>query len=221
MVYEKALITFLLLVTFNAYAQIDTPEIFVDFGLYYEDEFEPKPKIYVGASAGIELFSYKFIAPEIKLSYFAGSDLDEFYNLDISTGLSNGWFLNRSMKSSVLTFSPKLVYGNKEFRLVVIPEYNIANIKAKGVFSEIEKNAITKLAEVKDYYWSASIGIEGYGWSESTRIGFYINYSALDAGKALNQLDFEAQGFSKPNYNTKTLGATLRLLYHFKTGRKK
>lgn len=214
---QKTNLVFLFLISLSSFAQIDTPEIYVDLGVYFEEEFEPNPRIYSNASVGLELFSYKFIAPEIEIAYFSGNDLSESYMLNIDNGTQTGWALSRSMEASVITVSPKLFYGNKEFRFVILPEYNVANIRAKGEYSEISQNNIVKYARAKTYFWSASLGIEGYAWSESTRFGFYLNYSALDAGKALNQLSFEQQDFSPLNYNTKTLGMSARLIYNFKS----
>ena len=214
---KKALTTFFILVSFTLFSQIDTPEIYIDLGVYFEDEFEPKPRIYSNASIGVELFSYKFIAPEIEIAYFAGADLSETYTFNIDDGTESGWGLRRSMEASVITLSPKLFYGDKELRFVLIPEYNIANIRAKGVYAEISREKVIQYARAKSYFWSASMGLEGFAWSESTRFGLYLNYSALDAGKALNQLDFDQQqGFSQ-NYNTKTLGLSVRLMYNFKS----
>jgi len=76
---KKALTTFFILFSLTLFSQIDTPEIYIDLGVYFEDEFEPKPRIYSNASIGLELFSYKFIAPEIEIAYFAGTDLSETY----------------------------------------------------------------------------------------------------------------------------------------------
>ncbi|MFK7814498.1 MAG: hypothetical protein AB8B59_18525 [Maribacter sp.] len=213
---KKALTPLLFLCSFITFGQIDTPEIFIDFGIYFEDEFEPKPRSYSNISIGVELFSYKFIAPEIEIAYFSGNDVSESFNLNIDNGTTNGWSLSRYMEASVITLSPKLFYGDKEFRFVLIPEYNIANIRTKGVYYEIPQENEIKYARTKNHYWSASFGIEGYAWSDSTRFGFYLNYSALDAGNALNQLSFDQRDFSPLNYNTKTLGMSLRLLYNFK-----
>jgi len=214
---KKTLPTFFFFTSLALFAQIDTPEVYVDFGVYFEDEFEPKPRIYSNASIGIELFSYKFIAPEIEIAYFTGSDLSESYNTNLDNGTQSGWGLRRSMEASVIALSPKLFYGDKDFRFVLIPEYNMANIRAKGVYSEISQKNVVKYARAKTYFWSASFGIEGYAWSDNTRFGFYLNYSALNAGDALNELTFEQQNFSPLNYNTKTLGASLRIIYSFKS----
>jgi len=203
----------LFLVPLFGCAQFSTPEIFLELGGFYEDEFEPS--VYVKVAAGAELFSYKFIAPEIDISYYGGGAEDEDFTFD-GNGINYRSILHRNMSGFVWGFAPKLFYEDDSYRLVLIPKYNFGTIKGNGGFLDSEDLRIEKSASTKIHFWSFALGIEGDAWRNSPKIGIYLIYSGLNGGPALNQLDFEENGYPGQNYNTKALGLSFRLNYDFK-----
>ena len=195
------------------HAQFTTPEIFGELGVFYEDEFDPS--VYIKVSAGAELFSYKFIAPEIDVSYYAGGDEDEDFEIGENDIVYRS-ILSRDISGFVWGFAPKFFYETDLYRLVLIPKYNFGSIKAEGHFLDSEGNNLEQLVRTKVYFWSFAFGIEGDAWRNSPKIGIYLIYSGLNGGHALNQLSFEGNGYSSRDYNTKALGIGVRLSYDFK-----
>lgn len=214
---KKLILTLLFLTPILSLSQFTTPELFLEIGLYYEDEFDKKPRIYGKFNAGLELFSYKFIAPEVDVAIYTGTDSKEFSNFDITIGeITEAYQLNRKFNSTIWGFAPKFFLDTDEIRWVVIPKYNFGNVFAEGHYTDLDDLKIFQKAKAKIYFWSFAFGIENFAQNKNTRYALYLWYSGFNAGKALNQLDFESIGFSKQNYNTRTVGISFRLYYNFK-----
>jgi len=198
------------------FSQFSTPKIFGEIGGFYEEQFEPSPNMYLKLSAGAELFSFKFIAPEIDVSYYIASDEDENSDFDNLGNLSYKSFLNRKANAVIWGFAPKLFYGDEEYRLVLIPKYNFGNIQATGKFIDSDSIEIVKKSEADIHFWSFALGIEGYGWSDNTVCGLYLIHTGFNAGKALNKLNFTTEDYPNENYNSKAIGLSFRIAYNFK-----
>ena len=65
---------------------------------------------------------------------------------------------------------------------------------------------LSQEVKLKMYYWSFALGVEESKWSNNATYGFYLIYNGLDAGKAINQLDF---------MRSKDLGFSKDLIYTF------
>ncbi|WP_299432058.1 hypothetical protein [uncultured Maribacter sp.] len=196
--------------------QFSTPKVFGEIGGFYEEQFEPSPNVYLKLSAGAELFSYKFLAPEIDISYYKGNDEDENSDFDNLGMVNYKSFLKRDASTVIWGFAPKLFYGDEEYRLVLIPKYSFGTIHATGNLIDSNSLEIEKKSKADIHFWSFAFGIEGYGWSDNTICGLYLIYTGFNAGKALNKLDFTAEDFSNENYNTKAIGLSFRIAYNFK-----
>lgn len=214
---KNPILTILLLAPILCLSQFTTPEVFVEAGIFYEDEFEEKPRAYAKFNAGLELFSYKFFAPEVDVAIYTGNDNRESSNFDITIGeVTDAYQLGRKFNSTIWGFAPKFFLDTDEVRWVVIPKYNFGNVFAEGNYWDIDDLEISQKVKAIIYFWSFAFGLESFAEEKNTRYALYLWYSGFNAGKALNQLDFESVGFSKQNYNTRTLGISFRLYYNFK-----
>lgn len=214
---KKTILVTLFLLPFFSFSQISTPEIFIDAGLYYEDQLDDEISAYGKFSAGIQLFSLNFIAPEVDVSYYAGNGGTVISNFDYTIGaVSDGYQLSRNFNSTIWGFAPKLFLDADEVRWVLIPKYSFGNVFAEGRYLDTDDIEINQNAKDKIYFWSFGFGLESFANEGNTRYAIYLWYSGFNAGTALNRLDFESVGFRKKNYNTRTLGVSFRLNISFK-----
>lgn len=199
----------LIFTTSHSNSQVQPPEAFISFSGYYEEQIEPNS--YYNFSIGTELFAYKFIAPEIDISYYFGTDGTE--DLKIGNSGNNDFrsALHKQFDSWVWGIGPKLFLEDDNNRLVLIPKYHFGKQKAVGKYFDSLDTEIEQEFKNKFNFWSFSIGYEFVGEERIGKTGIYLTYTGFNAGKSLNLLDFSSQGFNQNNYNTKAIGITVRL----------
>jgi hypothetical protein len=204
-----------LFLNYYCFSQLASPSLFGEYNVFIDEEFNDN--IYHKITFGSELTSFKFIAPEVDVSYYYGINSQERYFAEQTGPPTYIAYLNEHFEGFVWGFSPKLFYEEEGTRVVFIPKYHFGKIRAKGNFLDSDDVALEKIIKLKMYYWSFALGIEESKWSNNATYGFYLIYNGLNAGNALNQLDFNSQQFSKENYNTRTVGVGIRISYNFKT----
>lgn len=199
----------------NCLGQIALPNFYGEYSIFIDPEFNDNT--FHKITFGSELTSFKFIAPEVDVSYYYGINSQENHFAEQTGPSSYDAYLNEYFKGFIWGFSPKLYYEEEGTRVVLIPKYHFGKIKATGDFFDSDYVSLEKEIKSKMYYWSFALGIEESKWSNNATYGFYLIYNGLNAGKALNELDFDAQSFTKDNYNTRTVGIGIRISYNFKT----
>ncbi|SIQ08434.1 hypothetical protein [Maribacter ulvicola] len=205
----------LLFLNYHCFCQLATPSLYGEYDVFIDEEFNDN--IFYKITFGSELTSYKFIAPEVDVSYYYGLNSQEMFGADQTGPPTYAAYLNEHFEGFIWGFSPKLFYEEEGTRVVLIPKYHFGKIQAIGNFLDSDNIRLEKKITAKMYYWSFALGIEESKWSNNATYGFYLIYNGLNAGKALNQLDFNAQSYSKDNYNTRTIGLGIRISYNFKT----
>jgi len=156
--------------SFISTAQIEPAEIYAGIGYYRHTGLEDNA--YVDFRTGIQLFSYKFISPEIDFTYYFG-DNEVVTARDLETDFPTS-VLKTNFRGSILGIAPKLFIGDSELRFVFIPKYNFGKIKAEGFLTTA--NSITQSQEItsKINFWSFSTGLEGELRNERLKLGFYL-----------------------------------------------
>ncbi|WP_282048903.1 hypothetical protein [Maribacter aquivivus] len=208
------IIAFLFLSSYG-FSQLGSPSLYGEYDVFIDEEFNQNT--YHKITFGSELTSFKFIAPEVDVSYYYGINSREKHFAEQTGPPTYNAYLNEHFEGFIWGFSPKLFYEEEGTRVVFIPKYHFGTIRAKGNFLDSDDVALEKVIKSKMYYWSFALGIEESKWSNNATYGFYLIYNGLNAGKALNQLDYSPQQFSNKNYNTRTIGLGIRISYNFKT----
>lgn len=205
----------LFFLNYYCFSQLASPSLYGEYSVFIDPEFNGN--IFHKITFGSELTSFKFIAPEVDVSYYYGINSQEKHFAEQTGPSTYDAYLNEHFEGFIWGFSPKLFYEEEGTRVVLIPKYHFGKIHAKGNFLDSDNLALEKEVKTKMYYWSFALGIEESKWSANATYGFYLIYNGLNTGKSLNQLNFNAQQFSKDNYNTRTIGLGIRISYDFKT----
>ncbi|MCL6266821.1 hypothetical protein [Flagellimonas myxillae] len=200
---------FFLFVVSSNFAQLQPPEAYISFAGFFEEEFEPSA--YLNISVGSELFALKHLAPEVDVTYYFGGQSYEDWAIDPSGDIGFRSFLNRFFDAWVWGVGPKFFIQDEYNRVVFIPKYHFGTQRATGEYAD--SNQMEKQQETKiDFnFWAFSLGYEFLATDTIGKLGLYLTYTAFNAGKSLNQLDFSDQGYYKQNFNTKAIGITVRL----------
>lgn len=199
------------------YSQVQFPEAYLEFGGYFEEQLDVSS--YYDISIGVEPFAYKFIAPDVEISYYFGSDQDEDWDFDESGEISFRSYLNRNFDAWVWGIGPKLFLEDDFSRIVLIPKYHFGTQKATGDYVDSNQLELRQVVKSKFNYWSVSLGYEFLGVDTVGKLGIYLTYSGFNAGKSLNQIDYSEFGYGRGRYNTKAIGVGVRLSTGFKKRR--
>ncbi|TMU54910.1 hypothetical protein [Flagellimonas algicola] len=206
----KHVLAFLLFTSLSiSYSQMQPPEAFISFAAFYEDEFEPSA--YLNFSVGSELFALKYMAPEVDVTYYFGGRSDEDWAIDPSGDIGFRSFLNRFFDAWFWGVGPKFFIQDNYSRVVFIPKYHFGNQRAIGDYTDTNQIDIRQVTKSKFNFWTFSLGYEFLAVDKIGKLGLYLTYTAFNAGKSLNQLDFSEQDYHKQNFNTKAIGITVRL----------
>ena len=204
----------LVLSPFLGFNQFQTPEIYGEYGVFVDSDLDDK--LYHKITFGSSLFTYKFFAPEVDVSYYFGAVSNERYSFEPSGTSSYSAYLSQYFDGFMWGFTPKLFYEDEGTRIVLLPKYSFGKIKSEGEFFDTEFLEIEKIKRETISFWSFALGIEETKWSNAAVYGFYLTYSGMNAGSVLNTTDFKEQGFNKSRINTKTIGFCFRISYNFK-----
>lgn len=170
------------------------PQIYVGIQGMYDKGFENNT--YGAFEFGAEILKYRFLSPEVGLKYYVGSPNElETLNFDQNPPVGTAKFDSR-FKSFVISLGPKISFGNEEAALVLLPEFNIGNIRTfkrsfipDGRFYETDENIDDKQ---NISFWNFSAGIQG-NFFDLDRIAFsvLVTYTTLDTKQVFNELQFE------------------------------
>lgn len=206
----KVLAPIIMGLSLHGHSQMDkVPEVYGGVGYYRHTGFDDNA--YYHLRLGSELFSYKFMAPEVDFTYYFGGN-NRVGERDDQTGLPSSR-LFRNFRGSVWGLAPKFYYGDGESRLVLIPKYHFGSVSSEGLVDALDGQSPTLETNSKLSFWSFSIGIEDEFDFERFKIGLYLTYTGFNAGKSINKISFPSYGFGNSDIETSTLGLNLRIGY--------
>lgn len=189
------------------------PKIFIGTDIYRSTSYNNNS--YYSLQLGVEIVSYKFIAPEISYEYQFGSlERTENYNYE-SHSVDD--FLERKFNNHTFSISSKLYYG-EDWRIIFIPKYSWSKVNIDGMYydlnSDRNKYILVEQQTIEENvgYYSFGIGIEGNVFTnEKLILSLAIMYTNLDLEDLFNKLDFSEYGYGNGLSNTKTLGISVKL----------
>jgi hypothetical protein len=194
----------------KSFSQIESTEIYGGVGYYRHTGFDGNS--YFHARGGLQLFSYKFFSPEVDFTYYFGG-YEVIGNRDFETNFPIS-ILKKDFQGSIIGISPKLFFGDSELRLVLVPKYHFGSTRVEGIVTrDTNPSTIRQRLNSKLNFWSFSVGLEGELENERFKLGAYLTYTGFNAGRTLNDITFEADGFENSRTNTSTLGLAIRLSY--------
>lgn len=190
----------------------------IDLGLYRHTDFQESG--YIQGGLGLEVRAYKFLKPELAVSYYYGM-LEDYSKLDAAGNITSiekvdAYALN-------FGFTPKICLSCGEFSagdalLQILPIYNISRIEAQQNYSTINPNNSTVLKTEKNIVteWQQSVGI-GVGVDiilsdknyDSLSVNLY--YTGVNMGKALAEVES-----TNTRYDSRTLGFGLNYYFGFR-----
>ncbi|MCP2029761.1 hypothetical protein L1276_004955 [Flavobacterium sp. HSC-32F16] len=190
----------------------------IDLGLYRHTDF--KESGYIQGGLGLEVKAYKFLKPEVAVSYYYGS-LEDHNKLDALGNTTSAAKVNGSALN--FGFTPKIClscgeYGAGDALLQILPIYNISRIEAQQNYTTINQNNPSQSKTEKDIVteWQQSLGI-GIGVDiilsdknyDSLAVNLY--YTGVNMGKALGEVES-----TETRYDSRTLGFGLNYYFGFK-----
>ncbi|WP_298505260.1 hypothetical protein [uncultured Maribacter sp.] len=190
---KKVYLFLSLILPYLIYSQVSGPEIFAEYGAFYNGDLKSFTNHKI--TAGSELFSFKYLSPEIEIAYnFGTHEKSEIPFTSIAFG-----------------FSPKLVFQEEKSRWVFIPKYHFGNITAENFDSN--NNAIKHKDKIN--FWSFAIGLEiksNYNSSNREKWGVYLIYNGFNAKPTMSRVNVEQLKIN----NTQSIGLSFRISSNFK-----
>lgn len=213
-------IIFLLLLTittFKAQAQIK-PLLFGGIDYYRDKGFEENA--YVNFNIGTQLFRWNFIAPEISYEHYYGLvDENNELNPNDPNARAPSKLKTRFFTNS-LSLAPKLIFGNKEAALVVIPQFNFGEINVRGdLFKDTGKQYVLddqqKISESISYL-SIAVGVEGQFFeSDILHFSLLLKYNFLNSEKTLEKIEIPQSRLNSNGGSAEGLGLGFRVYFDF------
>ena len=213
-------IIFLLLLTittFKAQAQIKSL-LYGGIDYYRDKGFEENA--YVNFNIGTQLFRWHFIAPEIGYEHYYGL-VNE--NNELNTNDPNARApskLKTRFSTNSISLAPKLIFGNKEAALVVIPQYNFGEINVRGdLLKDTGKQYMLdeqqKISESISYL-SIAAGVEGQFFeSEILHFSLFLKYNFLNSENTLERIEIPQSRLTSNGGSTEGLGLGFRVYFDF------
>ena len=204
-----------ILVSISAHSQL-RPKIYAGLNGLYDKGFENN--IYGSFEIGAELFEFGFLAPEIGIKYYAGSPNEsEVLNFDQSPPVGIAKFDSR-FTSFVFSLGPKITFGNEEAALVIIPEFNMGNIRTYKRYFSPNGNSYELSEEIDNSqglnFWNFSAGVEG-NFFELDKITFSVllTYTTVNTEEAFNTLQFANTSKEYSAGSEDGIGLTIRAYF--------
>ena len=183
-------LSILLLKGLLSFSQINQPEAYLSFSFFPTDIIEKDG--YYNFSVGGELFSYKFIAPEVEATFYFGS----------MEGVP--------FTSWVGGIGPKIIFDDDPNQFVLIPKYHFGSQVSNDAFYNEDDLLIEVEARTSFNFWSFAAGYEILSEEKVAKIGIYITYTGFNAGKTVNEVIETIEG-TRPSYSTRAIGISVRL----------
>lgn len=173
---------------------------------------------HANVQVGTQLFKWRFLAPEVGFEYDFGSpNAREQLNPEDPNARPPSKLESR-FSSRTFTIAPKIIIGNKEAAIVLLPQYNIGKISARGDLLKDTGNRYVleeqqRVSEATDF-WSFAAGIEGQFWeSDILNFSLLLKYSLLDSEEILEQINVGEPALNSPGGSAGGLGLTFRVYF--------
>lgn len=208
---------FLTLLNFQVQAQIK-PILYGGFDYYRDTGFQENA--YVNFNLGAQVFRWHFIAPEIGFEHYYGlvNENEELNPNDPNARSPSK--LNTRYSTNSFSVAPKLIFGDKEAALVVIPQFNFGEINVRG---DLLKDTGThyvlddrqKITEAISYL-SIAAGIEGQFFeSEILHFSLLLKYNFLNSEKTLKKIEIPQSQLNSNGGSSEGLGLGFRVYFNF------
>lgn len=172
---------------------------------------------YINFNIGAQVFQWQFFAPEVGFEHYFGSvnDINEMNPQDPQARPPSK--LATRFSTNHFSLAPKMIFGNKEAALVIIPQYNFGKIAARGDL--LRDNGNRYLLDDQQRisepiaFWSFAAGVEGQFYdSEIFYFSLLVKYHLLNSKKVLEQIEFNHQ-LSSTGGSANGLGIALRVYF--------
>lgn len=128
--------------------------------------------------------------------------------------------LNTRFSTNIFSLAPKLIFGNKEASLILIPQYNFGKISSRGDFL-IDGGDQYLLEDQQRFskdisFWSFAAGIEGQFFdSDVLHFGLYLKYNFLNSEDILKDINFQQSRLRSTGGSAEGLGLGFRVYFDF------
>lgn len=206
---------FFTIVSLKGQAQIK-PMLFGGIDYYRDKGFEENA--YVNLNIGTQLFKWHFIAPEIGYEHYYGvvNENNEMNPNDPNARAPSK--LKTGYSTNSLSLAPKLIFGNNEAALVLIPQYNFGEINVRGdLLKDTGKEYVLddqqKISETISYL-SIAAGVEGQFFeTEVLHFSLLLKYNFLNSEKTLEKIEIPQSRLNSNGGSAEGLGIGFRVYF--------
>ena len=209
------LFSFFTLLNFQTQAQVN-PILFGGIDYFRDTGFQNNA--YLNFNVGAQVFRWHFLAPEIGFEHYYGL-ADE--NIEMNPNDPNARApskLDTRFSSNSFSIAPKLIFGDNEAALVVIPQYNIGKITARGDLLKDSGNQYVleeqqRISESISYA-SIAAGIEGQFFdSEVLHFSLLLKYTFLNSEETLKKIEISQSQLNSNGGSSEGLGLGFRVYF--------
>lgn len=209
------LFVFFSLFSIGSIAQVK-PVLYGGMDYFRDTGFENKS--YINFNIGVEVFQWKFFAPEIGFEHYFGiAEGKELLN-PADPNARPPAKLDSRFTTDHFSLAPKIKIGNEEAAFVFIPQYNIGKIHSRGDYL-IDSGDLYLLEDTQRFsesiaFWSFAAGIEGQFFdSEIIHFSLFLKYNTLNTTEILQKINFPNPGLRSTGGSTQGLGLGLRVYF--------
>lgn len=184
---------------------------------YYRDKgFENNS--YVDLQFGSQLFQWKFLAPEVGFDAYLGSPAEMEFNYIGEPNSIPEAKLKTQFSSYFFSIAPKLKFGNEEAALVILPQYNIGKVSARGDYLVFNGNLYAledrKKVSGNQSFWSFAVGVEGQIFEvDHLWFSLFLKYTLLNSEEIIEELSFPDESFDPVGGSSDGIGVGFRVYY--------
>lgn len=192
------------------------PVFYAGADYYLDKGFENNA--YINLQVGAQLFQWKFFAPEVGFDSYLGTPAEiDFNYIGESNSIPEARF-KPQFSSYFFSISPKLKFGNEEAALVILPQYNIGKVNARGDYLIYNGNlyALEERENVSknQSFWSFAGGVEGQIFDvEKLWFSLFLKYTRLNSKEVIKELNFSGSEINPLGGSSDGIGLGLRVYY--------
>ncbi|WP_224484910.1 hypothetical protein [Robertkochia aurantiaca] len=205
--YRKLISFLLLFILFNAYCHAQYPRLFTKLNGYISQSLENN--FYTGLEAGVELFRWGHLSPEISYAYLAAQ------NEEINLTPEAPVLIDSRITQHLVGITAKLELRFDDGAVFAFPRYQFGKTQAAAFVDNLEENQNQLDAfryEENAGFFSYGIGFEIY-ISDRFSLGGHLIYTDNNSGEALAQVPLESDFRKPPTMNLETLGFGFAVYY--------
>lgn len=211
----KAFFSLLLfLLSFSSFAQLN-PVLYGGVDYFRNKGFNSNA--YINFNIGAQVFKWQFFAPEVGFEHYFGrvNDINEMNPQDPQARPPSK--LASRFSTNHFSLAPKMIFGNEEAALVIIPQYNFGKIAARGDLLRDNGNRylLDDQQSVSESiaFWSFAAGVEGQIFdSEIFYFSLLLKYHFLNSETVLEQIAFDNH-LSSTGGSANGLGMAFRVYF--------